>query len=105
MRSANPQVPAIQVAFLTLKYKQIPGHHHTFEETHSHKNQTPKQTGKKWGLVERVEPKQRAEENFTTMSNILKEDPGMKTGCHFFFFKKYLEEKKKSLWKLKSNKF
>lgn len=52
-------------------------------------------------MVERVEPKQRAEENFTTMSNILKEDPGMKTGCHFFFFKKYLEEKKKELMEIK----
>lgn len=47
MKSANPQIPAIQVTSLTLKYEGTFGDHHTFEETQSHENQTPKQRKKK----------------------------------------------------------
>ena len=49
MKSANPQVPSMQVASLILKCEETFGDHHTFEETHSHENQTPKQTEKIMG--------------------------------------------------------
>lgn len=49
MKSANPQVPSMQVASLILKYEETFGDHRTFEETHSYENKTPKQTEKIMG--------------------------------------------------------